>query len=61
MVEIDVDELVEELEWLRIDVDMESLYDYRGLKRDKFERANKMLDDCIKVVKIFVRDKEING
>lgn len=43
-----VKELLEELELLRID------------EYDEFERANKMLDDCIKTIKIFYTDYKEN-
>lgn len=40
------------LESLRIDVDSECQYrDPTGALRDKYQRANEMLDDCISVIK----------
>ena len=49
---VDMDELLRELEGLRIDVDAECAYqDQTGMLREKYERANEMLDDCIKIFK----------
>ena len=45
-------ELVQRMESLRIDVDAETQYcDPTGELRRRYERANEMLDDCIKIVK----------
>lgn len=49
---IDIKELIEDLETLRIDVDTECQYhDPTGVLRDKYNRANEMLDDCIDCVR----------
>ena len=47
-----MEELLMNMELLRIDVDTECQYhDPTGVLRDKYERANDMLDDCIECVK----------
>lgn len=51
-----MDDLIEELETLRIDVEIESFGKNRCYV-EKLERANEMLDDCIEIV----RNWEING
>ena len=46
------DECIQEMESLRIDIESECQYrDPNGMLRDKYERANEMLDDCIEIVK----------
>ena len=50
--DINVDNLLEDLEALRIDIDIECQYcDSTGVLRDKYERANEMLDDCLNIIK----------
>ena len=50
--DINVDNLLEDLEALRIDIDIECQYcDPTGVLRDKYERANEMLDDCLNIIK----------
>ena len=44
--------ILDEFETLRIDIDSECQYrDLTGILRDKYQRANEMLDDCIEIVK----------
>lgn len=45
------EELLANLESLRIDIDSECYNDSTGALRDKYQRANEMLDDCISVIK----------
>ena len=46
------DECIQEMESLRIDIESECQYrDPNGMLRDKYERANEMLDDCIEIIK----------
>ena len=46
------DELINQMETNRIDVDAETSYcDPAGILRAKYERANRMLDECIQTVK----------
>lgn len=46
------DECIQEMESLRIDIESECQYrDYNGMLRDKYERANEMLNDCIEIIK----------
>ena len=45
------EELLATLESLRIDIDSECYNDSTGTLRDKYQRANEMLDDCISVIK----------
>ena len=46
------DEIIDNMEGLRIDIDTECSYrDPTGHLRDKYERANEMLDDCLEIVK----------
>ena len=45
------EELLATLESLRIDIDSECYNDSTGALRDKYQRANEMLDDCISVIK----------
>lgn len=46
------DECIQEMQSLRIDIESECKYrDPTGMLRDKYERANEMLDDCIEIVK----------
>lgn len=50
-----LDDLIKELNTLRIDVDAECQYcDPTGISREKYERANEMLDDCILRVKEYI-------
>ena len=50
-----IDDLIEELNILRIDIDTECQYcDPTGILREKYERANEMLDDCIFRVKEYI-------
>lgn len=52
-----LDEILQEMEVLRIDVDVESFGKSRA-QIAKYERANEMLDDCIDVVKkLFERNR----
>ena len=47
-------ELLMNLESLRINVDAACQYcDPTGVLREKYERANEMLDDCIEYVKAY--------
>ena len=46
------DECIQEMQLLRIDIESECQYrDPTGMLRDKYGRANEMLDDCIEIVK----------
>ena len=46
------DECIQEMQLLRIDIESECQYrDLTGMLRDKYGRANEMLDDCIEIVK----------
>ena len=45
------EELLANLESLRINIDSECYNDSTGVLRDKYQRANEMLDDCISVIK----------
>lgn len=45
------EKLLATLESLRIDIDSECYNDSTGALRDKYQRANEMLDDCISVIK----------
>lgn len=46
------DECIQKMESLRIDIESECQYrDHNGMLRDKYERANEMLDDCIEIIK----------
>ena len=52
-------ELFENLESLRIDVDLECQYrDPTGVLRDKYTEANEMLDECIEYVKEYFFERE---
>lgn len=47
-----IDEILKDFEALRIDIESECQYgDPTGILRDKYERANEMLDDCIEILK----------
>ena len=48
-----MNELLEEIESLRIDVDVESFGKSR-MEIEKYQRANEMLDDCISIIRDFV-------
>lgn len=45
------EKLLATLESLRIDIDSECYNDSTGALRDKYQRANEMLDDCISTIK----------
>ncbi len=52
LIEEKFDECIQDMESLRIDIESECQYrDPTGTLRDKYERANEMLDDCIEIVK----------
>lgn len=60
--DINIDKLIEDLEMLRINVDVECQYcDSTGVLRDKYERANEMLDDCLSIIKETVNKNKVNG
>jgi len=47
--------IIDELDGLRIDVDIECQYcDPTGMLRQKYEAENDMLDECIDVVKSYI-------
>lgn len=50
-------ELLEEIESLRIDVDVESFGKSR-MEIEKYQRANEMLDDCISIIRDFVNKRK---
>ena len=51
-------DVIAAMESLRIDVDTECEYqDKSGVLRDKYERANEMLDDCLKIVRAYYKDE----
>ena len=59
--DIHIDKLLKDLETLRIDVDVECQYcDPSGTLRDKYERANEMLDDCLSIIKETVNKNKVN-
>ena len=45
------EELLNNLETLRINLDVEAWYDPTGAITRRCERANEMLDDCLEIVK----------
>lgn len=45
------EELLNNLETLRINLDVEAWYDPTGAITKRCERANEMLDDCLEIVK----------
>jgi hypothetical protein len=50
--------IIDELDGLRIDVDIECQYcDPTGMLRQKYEAENDMLDECIDVVKSYIQMK----
>lgn len=53
-----MDELLEEIESLRIDVDVESFGKSRT-EIEKYQRANEMLDDCISIIRDFVTKSKL--
>lgn len=53
-----MDELLEEIESLRIDVDVESFGKSR-MEIEKYQRANEMLDDCISIIRDFVNKRKL--
>ena len=60
--DINVDNLLEDLEALRIDIDVECQYcDPMGVLRDKYERANEMLDDCLNIIKEVADKNKVDG
>ena len=58
--DINVDNLLEDLEALRIDIDAECQYcDSTGVLRNKYERANEILDDCLNIIKEVVDKNKV--
>lgn len=52
LIEEKFNECIREMQSLRIDIESECQYrDPNGMLRDKYERANEMLDDCIEIVR----------
>jgi len=55
LIEEKFNECILEMQSLKIDIESECQYrDPNGMLRDKYERANEMLDDCIEIVKKYI-------